>query len=478
MSDAELHYLSISEAAARIRRRELSPVELVEAHLRRIESTNGRLNSFLTVTADQARNAARDAEQAVLRGESLGPLHGIPIGLKDLYFTKGIRTTVGSKIMADFVPDFDATAVEHVRRAGAIALGKQQMHEFALGGTSENPHWGPSRNPWDVERLTGGSSGGGAAGVAAGLCMAALGTDTGGSVRIPASLCGVAAIKPTYGRVSRHGVFPLSWTLDTPGPIARSVRDVAIVLGVIAGHDPSDETSANRPSEDFERLLGQDVRGLRIGIPRQYFFDHVDSEVESAVRDAARSLADLGASVEEVSIPAFEIAGGIFGPILLAEAATIHLEDLRKRPADFDPDVRTRLEMGALTPAVVYLQAQRARARYDRELAEAMRSVDILLTPTTPVTAPRIDEKTVTIGDYSELTLVSLPRLTRPFNVCGLPTASVPCGFSGRGLPIGLQLTGRAFEDATVLQVAHAYEQASHWWQRRPELVSMKGSAP
>lgn len=473
MSDHDLCHLTISEAADLIRRKRISPLELVDAHLERIEATNRRLNSFVTVMADDARAAARAAEQALGRGDDLGPLHGLPIGLKDLYFTSGIRTTMGSKIMADFVPSFDAAVVERLRRAGAIVLGKQQMHEFALGGTSENPHWGPSRNPWDPTRLTGGSSGGGGAGVAGGLCIAALGTDTGGSIRIPSSLCGVVGLKPTFGRISRYGVFPLSWSMDTAGPITRSVGDAAILLNVLAGRDPRDPGSADFPAEDFRRSLGEDVSGVRIGIPEQYFFDLVDPEVESAVRRGARRLEELGARVEPVSIPIFEQAMAIFSPILLTEAATIHLESLRRRPGDFDPEVRTRLEMGALTPATAYLQAQRARALYNRKIAEAMKRFDLLLTPTTPTAAPRIDDKIVTIRGRHEPALALLPRLTRPFNLCGLPTISVPCGFTSTGLPIGLQLAGRAFEEATVLKVAHAYEQASEWRHRSPSLGSL-----
>ncbi len=453
-----------------MRLKQISPVELVDAHLQRIECLDHRLNSYVTVVGDEARAAARQAERAIHRGETLGPLHGLPIGLKDLFFTRGLRTTMGSKIMADFVPDFDAAAVERLRQAGAVVIGKQQMHEFALGGTSENPHWGPARNPWDPERMTGGSSGGGGSAVAAGLCVAALGTDTGGSIRIPSSLCGVVGMKPTFGRVSRYGVFPLSWSMDTAGPLARSVRDAAILLRTIAGHDPRDPSSAELPAEDFEGALGDEIRGIRVGIPQQYFFDDLDPEVESAVRRAAQLCERLGAIVEPVSIPVFEQAMAIFSPILLAEAATIHHDNLRLRPTDFDPEVRTRLEVGALTPAPAYLQAQRARSLYNRRIVEAMRRFDVLLTPTTPTPAPRIEEKIVTVGGKHEPPLALLPRLTRPFNLCGLPTVSVPCGFSSAGLPIGLQLTGRAYDDSTVLRIAHVYEQATEWHRSRPPL--------
>ena len=294
MQTNELHYLTVSAAASLIESGQLSPVELVEAHLERIEQTDERLNSFVTLLADEARSAAADAESAIQGGGYLGPLHGIPIGLKDLYYTKGVRTTVGSKIMGDFIPDYDAAVTERFRNAGAILLGKLQMHEFALGATSENPHHGPARNPWDTTRITGGSSGGSGSAVASGQCMAALGSDTGGSVRIPSSACGIVGLKPTFGRVSRRGVFPLSYSLDTVGPMTRTVTDNAIVMNVIAGYDERDQSCANRPDEDFTRLLGQDISGLRIGVPQDYFYDMIYGEVQAAVQQAARTLESLG----------------------------------------------------------------------------------------------------------------------------------------------------------------------------------------
>ena len=350
MQTNELHYLTVSDAASLIESRQLSPVELVEAHLERIEQTDERLNSFVTLLADESRSAAADAESAIQGGGYLGPLHGIPIGLKDLYYTKGIRTTVGSKIMGDFIPDYDATVTERFRDAGAILLGKLQMHEFALGATSENPHHGPARNPWDTTRITGGSSGGSGAAVASGQCMAALGSDTGGSVRIPSSACGIVGLKPTFGRISRRGVFPLSNSLDTVGPMTRTVTDNAIVMNVIAGYDERDQSCANRPDEDFTRLLGQEISGLRIGVPQDYFYDLIDDEVRAAVQQAARTLEGLGAQVEECSIPALNDSISISGTILLTEAAEIHLDNLRERPDDFGSDVRGRLEEGAMTP--------------------------------------------------------------------------------------------------------------------------------
>ena len=468
MQTNELHYLTVSDAASLIESGQLSPVELVEAHLERIEQTDERLNSFVTLLADEARSAAADAESAIQGGGYLGPLHGIPIGLKDLYYTKGIRTTVGSKIMGDFIPDYDAAVTERFRDAGAILLGKLQMHEFALGATSENPHHGPARNPWDTTRITGGSSGGSGSAVSSGQCMAALGSDTGGSVRIPSSACGIVGLKPTFGRISRRGVFPLSNSLDTVGPMTRTVTDNAIVMNVIAGYDERDQSCANRPDEDFTRLLGQDISGLRIGVPQDYFYDMIDDEVQAAVQQAARTLEGLGAQVEECSIPALNDSISISGAILLTEAAEIHLDNLRERPDDFGSDVRGRLEEGAMTPAVSYIAAQRARTEFNRAIAEAMKTYDILLAPTNAVPAPRIGENVVEVGGVTEAKLALMPRLTRPHNICGIPTVSVPCGFSSDGLPIGVQLAARPFEDALALQVAYAYEQATDWHSQRP----------
>ena len=464
----DLHYLTISEAASHIESGRLSPVELVNAHLDRIEQTDDRLNSFVTLLAVQAKAAAATAEAEIRSGNYRGVLHGIPIGLKDLYYTKGVRTTVGSKIMGDFVPDYDAAVTERFADAGAILLGKLQMHEFALGATSENPHHGPAHNPWDTSRITGGSSGGSGSAVASGQCMAALGSDTGGSVRIPASACGIVGHKPTFGRISRVGVFPLSNSLDTVGSMTRSVTDAAIVMNAIAGYDERDQSCANRPDEDFTRHLGKDIGGLRIGIPQEYFYDMIDDEVRAAVLQAASKLEELGARVEECSIPALNDSISISGTILLTEAAEIHLDNLRDRADDFGADVRGRLEEGAMNPAVTYIAAQRARTEFNRAIAESMKTYDILLAPTTAAPAPKIGEDIVEVGGQTEHKLALMPRLTRPHNICGIPTVSVPCGFSSDGLPIGMQLAARPFEDALALQVAYAYEQATDWHTRRP----------
>ncbi len=470
MSPGELTYLSISEAAERIARKELSPVELVEAHLERIRATDDKLNSFITLLADEAMESAREAEQAIQNGDHRGPLHGIPIGLKDLYYTKGIPTTIGSKIKRDFVPDYDAAVLERFRDAGAVLMGKLQMHEFALGATSENPHDGPAHNPWNVERVTGGSSGGSGASVASGQCMAALGSDTGGSVRIPSGACGIVGLKPTFGVVSRYGVYPLSYSLDTVGPMTRTVRDNALVMNVIAGHDPRDPSSVQRADEDYTRYFGEDLEGVHIGIPQDYFYDAIDKEVVDAVYAAAEVLRELGAVVSEISMPVLEHSIPISGTILLTEAAEIHIESLKTRPDDFDPDVLARLQTGALTPAIDYIKAQRARTAFNREVGETMKVFDALLAPTLPLGSPKISEPTVRVAGREIHKLALMPSLTRPFNITGQPTVSVPCGFTSDGMPIGMQLAGRAFEDAFVLKIAHAYEQATDWHTRRPPL--------
>ena len=470
METSEVPSLSIAEAAQLIRSKRLSPVEVVNAHLDRIDGTEGRLNSFITLLREESMEAAKKAERAIQSGDYLGPLHDIPIGLKDLYYTKGIRTTVGSKILRDLVPDADAAVTERFKEAGAIIIGKLQMHEFALGATSENPYDGPAHNPWDIDRITGGSSGGSASGVASGQCMGALGSDTGGSIRIPASLCGIVGLKPNFGRVSRRGVYPLCWSLDTVGPMTRTVEDAALIMNVIAGHDPRDPSSSKRPTEDFAATLDQGVNGTRVGIPRNYFYETIDPEVAEAVRGSARLLEVLGAEVDEVSIPVLDHSLSISSTILSAEAAEVHLGHLRDRAEDIGADVRARLEAGALTLAKDYIKAQRARTAFNRQMAKTMERFDLLLTPTVPIGAPRIGETTVQVGDRIEPVLGLLSRLTRPFNICGVPTISVPCGFTSLGMPIGMQLAGRPFEEATVLRVAHAYEQATEWHTLRPPL--------
>jgi aspartyl-tRNA(Asn)/glutamyl-tRNA(Gln) amidotransferase subunit A len=470
MKAEELCFLTIAELSPLIKKRQVSPVELAQATLERIERLNERLNAYITVCPEEALGAAREAERAILAGNYLGPLHGIPIALKDLYNTKGIRTTSGSKILADFVPAEDGTVVERLKKAGAIIPGKTNLHEFALGATSENPHYGPSRNPWDTARITGGSSGGSAAAVAASLAIGAMGSDSGGSIRIPACLCGIVGLKPTYGRVSRYGTTPLCWSLDTMGPLARSVEDAALMLGAIAGHDPRDPSSSRTPVPDYTSNLAGGVKGLRVGLPREYFFETLEDEVREAVGEAIRVLEGLGASPVEASLPRAERGIEIAWLIIAGEAASIHQEWFRTRADEYGEDVRLRLEMGQFLTATQYLRAQRARRVLKRDFLEALKEAHVILTPTIPLPAPRIGERSLMLGGKKVMPFTGLGRFTAPINPAGLPAISVPCGFAPPGLPLGLQIVGRPFDEETVLRAAYAYEASTDWHQKRPEL--------
>ena len=458
---ADLHWLSVAEAAQLIAARKLSPVEFTEASLRRIEQLEGRLNAFITVDGDAAMTAASEAADEIAKGGAHGPLHGIPIALKDIFGVAGVRMTAGSKILSENVASEDAEATARLKAAGAVVLGKLNLHEFAFGATGVNPHYGAARNPWDLERITGGSSSGSGASVAAGECAAALGTDTGGSIRIPASLCGIVGLKPTYGRVSKRGVLPLSWSLDHVGPMTRTVEDAAIVLQAIAGRDADDASTVGEPVPDYMQMLRQGVQGLRIGIPKEFFFENLHPEVESAVRSAIGLLGEMGADLTEADVPLIsEIPGGVTA-IMLPEALAYHQKWMSERPDDYGDDVRYRLELGATFLAVHYVQAQRFR-----EMAvaawreEVFPKVDLIVTPTTPITARPIEE-----GDLQ--VTFNLIRFTNPLNFLGVPAISIPCGFTGEGLPVGLQLVGRWWDEASVLRAAYAYEQATDWHERR-----------
>ncbi|HWP28714.1 MAG TPA: amidase [Chloroflexota bacterium] len=472
MNTRELALLPLAALADRLRRRELSPVELTRVYLDRIAALDPTLRAFITVTAEQALAEAAAAEREIAAGQYRGPLHGIPLAFKDLFYTAGVRTTAGSRILADFVPAEDATVVARLRAAGALCLGKTNLEEFAYGATSINPHYGACRNPWDPARITGGSSGGSAAAVAAGLCAASLGTDSGGSIRQPAALCGLVGLKPTYGRVSRHGVVPLSWSQDHVGPMTRTVRDAALVLQAIAGHDPRDPASSPAPVPDYLAPLEAGVTGLRLALPRDFFFDHVDPAVEAAVRAAAGVLERQGATLEEVPFPQAAPAATAGATILFTEAAAYHEPWLRTRPQDYGPLVLARLRVGATLLATDYVKAQRARSRLVAQALALFERFDALLTPTVPIAAPRQDESVVRWPDGTEEDIRGATlRYTRPFNLLGFPALSVPCGFTPDGLPIGLQIVGRPFAEATVLRVARAYEAATTWSERRPALA-------
>jgi aspartyl-tRNA(Asn)/glutamyl-tRNA(Gln) amidotransferase subunit A len=447
--------VTLLESAAAMRRREISSAELTTAALQRIERLNPSTNAVQTVMADAARERAKQADEELARGEGRGPLHGIPIAVKDLFCTKGVRTTGGSKLFEDRVPDYDATVVERLRAGGAVLVGKTGMHELAYGITSSNPHFGAIRNPWDRDRIPGGSSGGSGAAVAAGMVAMAMGSDTGGSIRIPAAYCGVVGLKPSYGRVSRYGAMPLGFSLDHMGPLARSVRDAGAVLNVIAGFDPRDDTSSRRPVENYVPDIEPSIRGLRIGLPENFYFERLDPDVDAAVRAALHSAESYGAEIVPLRVPDISAINTVARVILLAEASAL-LEPYVDRRDQIGPDVLALLDQGRLLPATDYINAQRLRRAMQREFAGLWSRVDCLFTPTTPITAPRIGETTVTLAGEDEDVRLATTRLVRAINPLGLPAVSIPCGADRRGLPIGLQIVGRPFAEALILRVAQA----------------------
>ena len=470
MNELEICYASAGQLAPMIKSGEISPVEIIDAHLSRIRATEPVLNSFITVLADEAVAAARQAERDIRAGRYRGPLHGIPVGLKDLFNTGGVRTTSGSRIYDNYVPTQDCTVAARFREAGSILLGKLNMHQFAYGPTGENPDYGHMHNPWNPERVSGGSSGGSGSAAAAGQCTITTGSDTGGSIRIPAALCGIVGLKPTYGRVSRHGLTPLAWSMDHPGPMVRTVEDAAITMNVIAGHDPKDVASSTLPVPDYTAALTGEIRGLRIGLPRQYVEAPLDPEVRESVNAALAQMEQLGADVIEVEFPEFDSAAAISTTMLMAEATACFRDLLASDGSRLYEPVRLRLEAGLFISAADYLRAQQGRAVFDRAARVLLEEVDLLAGPTEPVTAPPLLQQQVLAGEQEVGTVAALTQYTRPYNITGFPAISVPCGFSSEGLPIGLQLAGRPFDEETVLRAAHAYEQTTDWHTRRPAM--------
>jgi aspartyl-tRNA(Asn)/glutamyl-tRNA(Gln) amidotransferase subunit A len=464
MSD-EMHYLTIAQAAAQIAKKQLSPVELTRAALARIESIDPQLNAYLLVTADKALDQARQAEREIMAGEHRGPLHGIPIGLKDIYATAGIRTTGHSKVCIDTVPSADATTVEKLYAAGAVLTGKLATHEFAHGGPSFDLPWPPARNPWNREHFTGGSSSGSGAAIAAGLVPAALGSDTGGSIRGPAAYCGLAGLKPTYGLVSRSGVHANSFTFDHAGPMAWTVEDCAILLQAIAGHDPKDPASASLLLPDYRAALSGDIKGLRIGVLRHLHEDEaaVSPEVLAALDEAFAVFRSLGATLEDAHIAPAQLHYDVKVTIAESELFAIHEQVLRTRPGDFGADFLGRVLPAVLIGGNDYVQAQRERRRILAEMAPVYAKYDVLLTATAGGPAPRL-------GTWQTINFWKQPSLTTPFNVTGGPALAVCMGFSAGGLPLSLQIVGRPFDDATVLRVGDAYERATPWRSLRPTL--------
>jgi aspartyl-tRNA(Asn)/glutamyl-tRNA(Gln) amidotransferase subunit A len=450
-----------------IARGELSPVELTQACLERIQRLDGQINAFITLTPELALEQARQAEAELARGELRGPLHGIPLALKDLYHTRLIRTTAGSKFFKDFVPETNAVAVDMLFQAGAVLLGKLNMHEIALGLTNENPHYGDCHNPWNLANIPGGSSGGSAAALAAGLCLGALGSDTGGSIRVPAAMCGIVGLKPTRGRVSLRGVVPLSWNLDHAGPMARCVRDAALLLQTIAGYDPQDPYSVDAPLEDYLSELEAGVSGWRVAVASDAYFQDVDPEIRQAVNTAAAVFASLKARVEPVEIPGFEQAAQANAVMVTADAAVFHKTRLETAPDDFGEDVRQRLLFGAAHPLAAYVEARRLQTQFKRQMEQLFNGCDLLLLPAVQMAAPPL-------RNASPLQRArQLTRFTSVFDLTGLPAIVLPCGFVEDGasrLPLGLQLVARSWDEKRLLQAAYAYEQATGWHLHHPAL--------
>ncbi|MEU1802753.1 amidase [Streptomyces sp. NPDC019937] len=448
--------LSLAAAADAIRERQLSPVELADSVLQRIAHVEPHLQAYVTVTAERTRRAAREAEHDIANGRYLGPLHGIPMGVKDLIDVAGAATTASSRVRADHHAQTDSTVAARLAEAGAVLMGKTHTHEFAYGLTTPQTH-----NAWDRSRVAGGSSGGSAVAVASGMATFALGTDTGGSIRVPAALNGVVGLKPTYGLLPRHGVTSLSWSLDHVGPITRTVEDAATVLTALAGHDHRDPASLTTPpATDYRPDAGTDLSGLRVGVPRTYYFDHIEPEVEAAVRRAIDQLQALGAHLVEVEIPMTRYIQATQWGLMVAEATAYHEGTLRTVPELYQDDVRILLEAGELMPAGDYLRAQRSRTLMRQEWTRTLQEVDVIAAPTVPATAVKADQDTITWADGTvEGVSDAYVRLSSPANITGIPSLSVPVGHDTAGLPIGMQLLGRPLGESVLLRVGHAYEQ-------------------
>ena len=464
MEKQDIPFLTTAELGELIRTREVSPVEAAAAYLDRIDSLNFKFNSYLTVCRSEAMAAAGEAERAIAAGNYLGPMHGIPVAVKDQFWTKDIRTTVGSRLMADFFPDEDATVMAKLKEAGAILLGKTNMNEFALGGSQR---YGLNRNPWDLDRFTGGSSGGSGSATAAFLCSTSLGEDTGGSIRRPAAWCGIVGLRPSWGRVSRYGVAPGSWSMDQVGPISRTVEDAAITLGAIAGRDPRDPYTWDAPVPNYREALGGDLSGVRVGAIRELIQgDITDPEVRDGIIAAGTVMEELGATVEEVSLPLAIHGGTLSYALTNTEASVTYRDWLREKLHGFGHANQVGLLTGSILPAHAYYKAQKLREMMRREVLGALESCDVLILPTSKSCAPPVGQDAVITS--KEMARDQPPVMTRPFNLAGAPAISVNCGFNSEGLPIGLQIGGRPFDEPTVLKVAHAYEQHTPWHTMRP----------
>jgi len=478
--------LTIHEASDKLRRREFSSVELTAAVFERIAATDDKVRAYLTLAHDQAIEQAKSADEKLKSGANPAPLLGIPIAVKDNFLTRGLRTTCASRILGDFIPPYNGSTVERLLSAGAVIVGKTNLDEFAMGSSAENSAFFPTHNPWNLDRIPGGSSGGSAAAVAADLCIAALGTDTGGSIRQPAACCGVVGLKPSYGRVSRYGIIAFASSMDQVGPLTKDVRDSALLLQAIAGHDPADSTSANQSVPDYSAALNGNIRGLRIGISKEYFVPGMQPLVYKAVQDAIRELGKNGAVIVDIALPYTEYAVAVYYIIATAEASSNlarydgmrfgHRADAKdltdtymiSRDEGFGAEVKRRIMLGTYVLSAgyydaYYLKAQRVRTLIKNDFDEAFKRCDVILTPTAPTTAFKIGEK---IQDPLQMYLSDI--FTISINLAGLPAISLPCGFDGENMPIGLQIIGKHFDETTVLRTAHAYEQATQWHTRKP----------
>ena len=462
----DLPFHSITAASAALKDKGISPVELVEKCLDRAEFVQGEINPFVIILHDQALIAARRAEAEIAKGNYRGALHGIPLVIKDLCDIEGLPTTASSKVRFDHIANENAACVERLVEAGAIIVGKTHTHEFAYGIITPK-----TRNPWNKDHIPGGSSGGTAAAVASGACLGGIGTDTGGSIRIPASVCGTVGLKPTFGRVSRYGVTSLSWSLDHVGPLTYSVADAAIMLGAIAGFDVRDPGSAKVPVPDYMEPGSNNLDGLRVGLPTNFYFDGIDSEVETIVRQAYKVLEQAGASLVEVTLPFADKYMGVEFGLCLPEASAYHQKMLRERPDKYEDDVRTFLEAGELIPATDYIKALRVREKIKQGWQELYEKIDVLVAPSTPATAAKVGQENFQWPNGTEETVTSAyVRLSCPANLTGLPSISVPCGFSSEELPVGIQVLGRPFEEKTIIHVARVYESLTEWHKQFPRL--------
>ncbi len=469
----DLMEMTARKVAEAVRRRELTAVAVTRTALDRIDRLNGTLHAFITVMKDEALAAAAEVDRKVAAGQGGDlPLAGVPTAIKDSFWTKGIRTTGGTKVLAGFVPGEDATAVVRLKKAGCVIVGKSSMHEMAYGFTSRNPFYGDCRNPWDISRIPGGSSGGNAVALATGMALAAIGGDTGGSNRQPAALCGVVGMKVTYGRVSRHGGIPLSWSMDTVGPMARTVGDAAALLQVIAGSDPKDPATRRGAVPDYSAGIEGGLKGIRVGVPHDQFLSRMEHAVGAAIQDALGVLKKAGATLVDVRFPSLEPVVGAHRAIIFSEAAAAHEEMIRTKGAELSDEVRPLLQAGLFLTAAHYLAGQQVRRQTIAAYRTLWQSFDVLVTPTSPVAAPTIGATTATLGGQEIPLVRAFLDLTLPFNLTGQPAISIPCGFTPAGLPVGLQLVGRPWDEATLFRAAAAYESATDWHNRKPGITN------